>query len=80
MGNLAPLMSSAREDWETPDSLLELVGPIELDVATKAWNPTRANRGYVAPVWGNWTWPDQSFPGGMEYDAFAHSWDVPLTG
>ena len=45
---LAPLMSSAKQDWETPEHVLDLVrkvaGPIALDVATSPDNPTNADR------------------------------------
>lgn len=78
MGNLAPLMSSAKDDWETPDSLLELVGPIELDVATKITNPTRAQRGFVSDDDFNSTdfeiKENHRFPVGVEPDAFSHTW------
>lgn len=44
---LAPLMSSAKQDWQTPEHVLEIVrqiGPIGLDVATSPDNPCRAER------------------------------------
>lgn len=53
----APLMSSRRMDWETPDELLELVGmvgAISLDPCTTFENPTRA-RAFICP-----STPDES--------------------
>lgn len=49
--SLAPLMSSARQDWQTPEEVLELVrqvAPIGLDPCTTPDNPTRADR-WIAP-------------------------------
>lgn len=45
MNRLAPLMSSAKDDWQTPAEVLELVrkvGPIVLDPCTTVDNPTGA--------------------------------------
>lgn len=47
--NLAPLLSSLRHDWQTPDDILELVrvvfcGAIALDPCTAIDNPTGADR------------------------------------
>lgn len=44
---LAPLMSSAKQDWQTPENVLERVraiGPIDCDPATSRDNPTDAAR------------------------------------
>jgi len=35
--------STKRPDWETPDCILERLGPIALDPCTKYYNPTNAN-------------------------------------
>ena len=47
MSNLAPMMSSAKQDWETPENVLELVrkffgGQIGCDPCTTEANPTKA--------------------------------------
>lgn len=49
MANLAPLMSSDKPDWHTPQNVLDLVrevfgSPIGLDPCTSADNPTAALR------------------------------------
>lgn len=44
---LKPLMSSAKQDWQTPENVLRLVrqmGPIGLDPATCDENPCKAER------------------------------------
>jgi hypothetical protein len=49
---LAPLMSSAKSDWRTPDNVLDLVrqvGSIALDPATSMDNPTGARVFCVHP-------------------------------
>lgn len=56
---LAPLMSSARGDWQTPDCVLErvrCVAPIGLDPCTAPSNPTRA-AGYYTPLSNGLTQP-----------------------
>jgi len=50
--HLAPLMSSTKLDWETPDKVLDLVrftfcGPIRLDPCTTSANPTQAQHIYT---------------------------------
>lgn len=52
MTNLAPLMSSAKPDWQTPDVVLDLVrqfngGTIGLDPCTVDDNPTGARHWYT---------------------------------
>src|SRR5689334_8272167 len=52
MNRLAPLMSSAKGDWQTPDKILDLVrklAPIGLDPCTSPDNPTRARLFYYRP-------------------------------
>lgn len=47
---LAPLMASAKQDWQTPDNVLDVVrsiAPIALDVCTVDSNPTGAARFYT---------------------------------
>lgn len=49
---LAPLHSSKRMDWQTPDVVLELVrkvGPIGLDPCTTQENPTGARQWFAPP-------------------------------
>lgn len=61
----SPLHSSERQDWQSPEWLLERVrrvGPIVLDPATAPNNPTRALHFYsqqkpTSPVQGTWLGP-----------------------
>lgn len=51
--DLAPLLSSAKMDWETPDCVLDRVrriGNIELDPCTTAANPVGARRFFYPPA------------------------------
>ncbi len=60
--SLAPLLSSARHDWQTPGEILELVrqvGPIALDPCTSADNPTGARMFFTEEQDGlGFHWPD----------------------
>lgn len=63
MSRLAPLMSSAKDDWQTPDNILELVrrvAPIGLDPCTTAENPCQAHKFYTPAE-----------------DGLKFTWDVP---
>ncbi len=56
------LFSSTRQDWETPDEILEVVrkvGPIVLDPCTTKTNPTQAEHFYTEEQDGlktDWNW------------------------
>jgi hypothetical protein len=53
VNRLAPLMSSAKDDWQTPPGLLDLVrqvAPIALDPCTTAANPCGAEEIAIARV------------------------------
>lgn len=66
---LAALMSSAKQDWETPDVVLNVVrrlGRIELDPATTPSNPTDAGA-WIAPPDDALTVPWVAPPDGVVY-------------
>lgn len=74
--NTETLFSSAKQDWQTPDWLLDRLrdnfGQIGLDPATSLGNPTKASRFYVAP--GECL--PYELPENAKFDGLAQSWDA----
>jgi hypothetical protein len=57
VNRLAPMMSSVKSDWETPDEVLDLVrevfgGEIDLDPCSVKGNPTGAGEHFYPPLDG----------------------------
>jgi hypothetical protein len=89
VSNLAPLFSSEREDWQTPDIILERVrqiGPIALDPCTSIDNPTEAARWCVSPedfagaISGLGVAPSYLHEIGMYSDGLAQDWGALAEG